>query len=336
MPELVDNVTTTNIKTTTPSNLAAPLSEQDRLAQSLAQDSLAKILLGFFGVGILLAFTPCVFPLIPILSSIIAGEGENITTRRAFILSVTYVLAMSVTYTTAGVLTGLLGENLQATFKSPWIIGSFSGVFVLLALSMFGLFELQLPHFMQRHLHKMSHQQQGGTLIGVALMGLVSGVIVGPCLAPPLAGALIFIGQQGDPLLGGAALFALSLGMGVPLIAIGTSEGSLLPRAGDWMNTIKTVFGILMLGLAIWMLERIIPGWIVLLLWGALLIVTAIYLGALNSLGIDANGWAKFWKGIGLLFLIYGGLLIVGGASGSHNVWQPLNIVSSGNRADKI
>ena len=333
LPELVDNVTTTNIKTTTPSNLAAPLSEQDRLAQSLAQDSLAKILLGFFGVGILLAFTPCVFPLIPILSSIIAGEGENITTRRAFILSVTYVLAMSVTYTTAGVLTGLLGENLQATFQSPWIIGSFSVVFVILALSMFGLFELQLPHFMQRHLHKMSHQQQGGTLIGVALMGLVSGVIVGPCLAPPLAGALIFIGQQGDPLLGGAALFALSLGMGVPLIAIGTSEGSLLPRAGDWMNTIKTVFGILMLGLAIWMLERIIPGWIVLLLWGALLIVTAIYLGALNSLGIDANGWAKFWKGIGLLFLIYGGLLIVGGASGSHNVWQPLNIVSSGNRA---
>ncbi|OUR65831.1 cytochrome C biogenesis protein [Methylophaga sp. 42_25_T18] len=335
LPEQIGESKTVELGVNTQTTIIAPLSEQDRLAQSLAQDSLAKILLGFFGVGILLAFTPCVFPMIPILSSIIAGEGENITTHRAFILSVTYVLAMSVTYTTAGVLTGLLGENLQATFQSPWIIGSFSAVFVILALSMFGLFELQLPHFMQRHLHKMSHQQQGGTLIGVALMGLVSGVIVGPCLAPPLAGALIFIGQHGDPLLGGAALFALSLGMGVPLIAIGTSEGSLLPRAGDWMNTIKSVFGILMLGLAIWMLERIIPGWIGLLLWGALLIVTAIYLGALNSLGIDANGWAKFWKGIGLLLLIYGGLLIVGGASGSHNVWQPLNMVSSGNSAAK-
>ncbi len=313
-------------------NTVSPvLSEQDRLAQSLAEDSLAKILLGFFGLGILLAFTPCVFPMIPILSSIIVGAGESITTRRAFILSLTYVLAMSVTYTAAGVLTGLLGENLQAAFQNPWIIGSFSGLFVILAMSMFGLFELQLPHFLQHRLHKVSHQQQGGTLIGVALMGLISGVIVGPCLAPPLAGALIFIGQQGDPFLGGAALFALSLGMGLPLVAIGTSEGSLLPRAGDWMNTIKSVFGVLMLGLAIWMLERIIPGWISLLLWGGLLIVTAIYLGALSNLGIEATGWAKFWKGIGLILLIYGGLLIVGGSSGNHNLWQPLNLASSNN-----
>ena len=315
------------------STVDLPIPEQDRLAQSLAQDSLIKILFAFFGLGILLAFTPCVFPMIPILSSIIVGEGENITTYRAFILSLTYVLAMSVTYTAAGVLTGLLGENLQAAFQNPWIIGSFSALFVVLALSMFGLFELQIPHFLQHHLHKISHQQQGGTLIGAALMGLISGIIVGPCLAPPLAGALIFIGQQGDPILGGSALFAMSLGMGLPLIAIGTSGGSLLPRAGNWMNTIKSVFGILMLGLAIWMLERIIPGWISLILWGSLLIIAAIYLGALNSLAIDSNGWTKFWKGIGLVLLIYGGLLIVGGASGSHNLWQPLNFVSSNNQS---
>jgi thioredoxin:protein disulfide reductase len=315
----------------TPAASDEPLSEQDRLAQSLAQDSLLKILFAFFGLGLLLAFTPCVFPMIPILSSIIVGEGENITTHRAFILSLTYVLAMSVTYTAAGVLTGLLGENLQAAFQNPWIIGSFSALFVVLALSMFGLFELQIPHFLQHHLHKISHQQQGGTLIGAALMGLISGVVVGPCLAPPLAGALIFIGQQGDPILGGAALFAMSLGMGLPLVAIGTSEGSLLPRAGNWMNTIKSVFGILMLGLAIWMLERIIPGWVSLVLWGSLLIVTAIYLGALNALNVDANGWTKLWKGIGLIFLIYGGLLIVGGANGNHNLWQPLNFASSNN-----
>jgi thiol:disulfide interchange protein DsbD len=306
-----------------------PLSDQDRLAQSLAQDNLFKVLLSFFGLGILLAFTPCVFPMIPILSSIIVGEGEHVTTRRAFILSLTYVLAMSITYTVAGVLTGLLGENLQAMFQNPWIIGSFSALFVILALSMFGLYELQLPHFLQNRLHQASHRQQGGTLWSVGIMGLLSGLIVGPCLAPPLAGALIFIGQNGDPFLGGSALFALSMGMGLPLIAIGTSEGSLLPKAGDWMTTIKSVFGVLMLGLAIWMLERVIPAWLVLILWGALAVVVAIYLGAFNTLAVDSDGWAKFWKGIGLTLFIYGVLLIVGGASGSHNLWQPLKTVTA-------
>jgi len=303
--------------------------EQDRIAKSLAEDSIIKILLGFFGLGLLLAFTPCVFPMIPILSSIIVGEGERITTHRAFILSLAYILAMSVTYTVAGVMTGLLGENLQAMFQNPWIIGSFSALFVVLSLSMFGLFELQLPHALQHRLHQISHQQQGGHIAGAALMGLLSGLIVGPCLAPPLAGALIFIGQHGDPVLGGSALFALSMGMGLPLLIIGTSAGSLLPKAGDWMNTIKSIFGVLMLALAIWMLERIIPGWISLLLWGGLLIVTAVYLGALNSLDIDASGWEKLWKGLGLILLIYGGLLMIGGASGSHNIWQPLQSIIS-------
>jgi len=331
-PINTEQLSSTSLESTLPAmsiETLASASEQDRLAKNLAEDTLFKILFGFFGLGLLLAFTPCVFPMIPILSSIIVGEGEKITTRRAFSLSLAYILAMSITYTVAGVMTGLLGENIQAMFQNPWIIGSFSALFVVLSLSMFGLFELQIPHVLQHRLHLISHQQQGGKLAGAALMGLLSGLIVGPCLAPPLAAALIFIGQQGDPILGGSALFALSMGMGLPLLIIGTSAGSLLPKAGDWMNTIKSIFGVLMLALAIWMLERIIPGWVSLLLWGGLLIVTAIYLGALDSLKIDATGWHKLWKGIGLIFLIYGVLLMVGGSSGSQNVWQPLQSASA-------
>ena len=306
-----------------------PLSQQDQLAQSLAQDNLFKVLLSFFGIGILLAFTPCVFPMIPILSSIIVGEGDHITTRRAFTLSLVYVLAMSVTYTVAGLLTGLLGANIQTMLQNPWIIGSFSALFVILSLSMFGLYELQLPQGLQDRLHQISHEQKGGKLAGVALMGLLSGLIVGPCLAPPLAGALIFIGQQGDPILGASALFALSMGMGLPLLVIGTSAGSLLPKAGAWMDSIKAVFGVLMLGLSIWLLERIIPGWVALLLWGSLFIVSAIYLGALNTLTLSSNSYEKLSKGVGIIILIYGALLIIGGASGNQNVWQPLQGITS-------
>lgn len=321
----------TDSAATTPSSSSASsiLSEQDRLAQKLAQDNLLQIFLGFLGLGLLLTFTPCVLPMIPILSSVIVGEGENITTRRAFGLSLVYVLAMSVTYTAAGVLTGLLGQNLQAMFQNPWIISSFSALFVVLALSMFGLYELQLPHALQHRLHQLSHRQQSGSLVGVAIMGFLSALIVGPCLAPPLAAALIFIGQHADPVLGGAALFALSVGMGIPLLIIGTSAGSILPKAGDWMNTIKAVFGVLLLGLAIWMLDRILPGWLILMLWGGLLIVCAVYLGALDNLQIDANGWSKLFKGIGLIALIYGALLMVGGASGNQTLWQPLHLLTS-------
>ena len=306
-----------------------PLSEQDRLAQSLANDNLFTILISFFGLGLLLAFTPCVFPMIPILSSIIVGEGKDITTRRAFVLSLVYVLAMSLTYTFAGLLTGLLGANLQTMLQNPWVISSFSALFVVLSLSMFGFYELQLPQGIQDRLHQISHNQTGGKLAGVALMGLLSGLIVGPCLAPPLAGALIFIGQQGDPVLGASALFSLSMGMGIPLLIIGTSAGSLLPKAGPWMDGIKSVFGVLMIALAIWLLERIIPGWIALLLWGSLLVVSAVYLGALNSLTMVSTGWEKLLKGFGLVILVYGSLLIVGSASGSQNIWQPLTSFTS-------
>ncbi len=307
--------------------VAQQLTEQDRIAQKLEQENLGQIIIGFIGLGLLLAFTPCIFPMIPILSSIIVGEGEHITTRRAFTLSLIYVLAMSVTYTIAGVITGLLGENLQAMFQNPWIISAFSALFIVLALSMFGLFELQLPNSIQHRLHQLSHRQQGGKLMGVAIMGLLSGLIVGPCLAPPLAGTLIFIGQHADPVLGGLALFALSIGMGIPLLIIGTSAGKLLPRAGNWMLFIKSIFGVLLLGLAIWMLERIIPGWLTLILWGGLFIVTAVYIGAFNQLDIDATDLSKLSKGLGLILFIYGALLMVGGASGSQNVWQPLQAI---------
>ena len=291
-------------------DIAAPLSESDRLAQSLAEDGWFTIILSFLGIGILLAFTPCVFPMIPILSSIIIGEGKDITTRRALTLSLIYVLAMSVTYTIAGLLTGLLGANLQALFQTPWVLISFSLLFVLLALSMFGFYELQLPQFLQNRLHQLSQKQQGGKWISVALMGLLSGLIVGPCLAPPLAGALIFLGQQGDPILGASALFAMSMGMGLPLLLIGTSAGTLLPKAGPWMNTIKSFFGVVMLALAIWILERILPSWLILLLWGGSAIIVAVYLGAF---AIPMSGLQKCFKGLGLVLFIVGTVLLITG-----------------------
>ncbi len=309
----------------------AMLSQQDCIAQRLVQGNILKVLAGFFVLGLLLSFTPCTFPMLPILSSIIAGKGERVTRQRAFILSSVYVLAMAITYSIAGILTGFLGESIQALLQNSWIIGAFSALMIVLASSMFGLFDLQLPQSMRQFLHQFGHRRQSGHIIGAGLMGLLSVLIVGPCLTPPLAGALIFIGNQGDPVLGGAALFALSIGMGLPLLIIGTCFGALLPKAGAWMNAIKAIIGVLMLALAIWMLERIIPGWMALLLWGSLCIVTAVYMGAFNALNMGVSGWYKLWKGIGLLLLIYGSLLIVGGTSGSHNLWQPLDaIVATG------
>jgi thiol:disulfide interchange protein DsbD len=301
-----------------------PLSEQDSLAASLATGNTFTTIALFFGMGLLLAFTPCVFPMIPILSSIIVGQGEGLTTRRAFTLSLVYVLAMALTYTVAGVVAGLFGANLQAAFQNPWILVSFSAVFVALAFSMFGFFELQLPSALQSKLAEVSNKQQGGTLAGVAIMGLLSALIVGPCVAPPLMGALIYIGQTGDALLGGLALFALSLGMGAPLLAIGVSAGKFLPRAGGWMDSVKAVFGVLLLAVAIWMLERILPAAVTLLLWALLAIISAVYMGATDAIKEGASGWYKLWKGLGLVLLIYGGLMLVGLAGGSTDPLQPL------------
>lgn len=301
-----------------------PVSEQDRIAAVLAGESLWVSIAVFFGFGLLLAFTPCVFPMIPILSGIIAGQGSGITTRKAFVLSLVYVLAMALTYTVVGVLAGLFGANLQAVFQNPWILSAFALVFVLLALSMFGFYDLQLPSGLQSKLAEISNRQQGGTLIGVAIMGLLSALIVGPCVAPPLFGALIYISQTGDAVLGGVALFALSLGMGAPLIVIGTSAGKLLPRAGAWMDAVKAVFGVALLGVAIILLERIIPPAVAMLLWGLLLICSAVYMGALSHLSAEVSGWRKLWKGAGVALLIYGALMLIGAAAGGRDTLQPL------------
>lgn len=304
-------------------------SDQDRYARNLAEDNIALSMLSFFGLGLLLTFTPCVFPMIPILSSIIAGQGSQITTRRAFTLSLIYVLAMALTYTFAGLMAGLFGSNLQAAFQDPWILGSFSVVFVLLAISMFGFYELQMPQAIQNRITALSNKQKGGSYIGVGIMGFLSALIVGPCIAAPLAGALIYIGQTGDAMLGALTLFSLSMGMGAPLLLIGTSAGKLMPKAGPWMNTIKAVFGVLLLGVAIWLLERIIPASISLAMWAVLLIVSAVYLGAFERLQPEAGGWHKLWKGLGVVILIYGAMLLVGALSGGKDVFQPLGNMSS-------
>lgn len=304
---------------------AAPLSEQDALAKRLIEGNTLGTLLVFFGFGLLLAFTPCVFPMIPILSSIIVGQGEKITPKHGFILSSVYVLAMALTYTAAGVIAGLFGQNLQAAFQNPWVLSSFAFVFVLLAFSMFGFYDLQMPAALQSRLTAVSNRQKGGKLGGVAIMGFLSALIVGPCVAAPLAAALIVIGQTGNAVLGGMALFALSIGMGAPLIAIGTGAGKLLPKAGAWMDAIKAVFGVMLLAVAIWMLERILPGAITLTLWAALLIVSSIYMGALTSVTDTTSGWKKFWKGSGLVTLVYGVLLLTGAATGASDPLRPLS-----------
>jgi thiol:disulfide interchange protein DsbD len=306
-----------------PAQAAAPLSEQDRLAGLLTRNP-AGALAAFFLAGLLLAFTPCVFPMLPILSGIIVGQGDRLTTVRAFWLSLVYVLAMAVTYTVAGVLAGLFGQNLQALFQNPWIISGFVLVFVLLALSMFGFYELQLPGRLQTRLAEASNRQRGGELWGVAVMGFLSALIVGPCVAPPLMAALIVIGSSGDAVLGGAALFALSLGMGVPLILFGVSAGKFVPRAGAWMNAVKAVFGVGLLALAIWMLERILPGPVIMLLWGALAIGCGVYLGALERIEAGASGWRRLWKSLGVMLLLLGALEIGGAAAGGDYWLRPL------------
>ena len=300
------------------------VSEQDHFAEILAGGSLLLTLGAFFLGGLALSLTPCVFPMIPIISSIIAGHGHRITTGRALFLSAVYVLSVSVTYTIAGVLAGLFGENLQAAFQNPWIIGFFSLIFVALALSMFGFYDLQLPNSWQTRLNKASNHQKGGTVTGVAIMGLLSALIVGPCMAAPLAGALIYIGQSGDPLLGGLALFSLSLGMGVPILLVGASAGKLLPKAGVWMDAIKAGFGVLLILMAIWMLDRVVSVQVTMLLTSIVLIISAIYMRAIDPIPAQAKGWHKLWKGVGIIALLYGAALLVGLLSGGKSILYPL------------
>ena len=311
----------------------APLNETDQIAALLQQDNVLWILLSFFGFGLLLSLTPCVFPMIPILSGIIVGQ-KDVTTRKALIMSIVFVLAMSVTYSVAGVLAGYFGENLQVLFQTPWVLVLFSLVFVALAFSMFGYYEIQLPAGLQSKIANLSNKQEGGHLVGVAIMGFLSALIVGPCVAPPLAGALIYIGQTGDAVLGGLSLFVMSLGMGAPLLAIGAGV-SKLPKAGGWMDNVKYVFGILMLAVAIWLLDRIISPVISLALWASLFTFSPIAMGALNSLTNTPTPWQRIFKGFGLLVLMYGILLWGLVARGGGDMLAPLSGYGTGAQVEK-
>ncbi len=308
---------------TQPKSAAQPVSESQSIANTLRHKSLAVILATFFGFGLLLALTPCIFPMIPILSSLIVG-AKNMNTKKAFFYSLVYVLAMSVTYTIAGVLAGLFGANLQAALQNPVVITLFALIFVALAFSMFGFYEIGLPASWQTAIAKRSDAAGSkGGLIGVAIMGFLSALIVGPCVAPPLAGALIYIGQTGDALLGGLALFAMSLGMGAPLLLVGVGAGKFMPKPGGWMEAVSNVFGVVMLGLAIWMLERILPSGVTMFLWGALFVGSAVYLRALEPISEGAHWWNYFKKSLGIILLIYGVFVLIGAFKGASTPLKP-------------
>ena len=305
------------------------MSEQDRLATTLSTSSIGLVVLTFFGLGLLLAFTPCVFPMIPILSSIIAGQGKDTSPRKAFSLSLVYVLAMAFTYTIAGVFIGLSGENVQIWFQNPYVLSAFALVFVLLSLSMFGFYELQMPASIQNKLNRLSNKQQGGSYYGVAIMGFLSALVVGPCVTAPLVGALIFIADTGDALVGGTALFALSMGMGAPLLLIGTSFGTWLPKSGKWMEITKAFFGVMLLALAIWMLSRFLSAQITLFLSALLAIVTAVFMGALDRTSETTAGWRKLAKGGGIALILYGAALLMGAFAGGDSLLRPLDSLSN-------
>lgn len=306
------------------------LSETDSIAETIKNNSIWLVLLIFFGFGLLLALTPCVFPMIPIISGVIISQGKGLTTKKAFALSVIYVLAMAVAYTIAGVLAGLFGANIQAALQNPYIIYSFAGVFVALAMSMFGFYELKIPDSI---VAKVSSTGKQNGYIGVAVMGFLSALIVGPCVAAPLAGALVYIGQTGDAVFGGMALFAMSIGMGAPLILVGVSAGKFMPRPGEWMTLVNAFFGVSMILVAIWMISRIIDPQITILLYSITGIGFAFYLGLFDH----ERKHHHIKKTIAMLMFIYSLILFVGVMGGSKSMIAPLKVfVSSGDNISSI
>lgn len=323
------------------------VSEQDRLAALLEHGSLLAVLLQFFVGGLLLAFTPCVLPMVPILSGLIVGQGRSVTTSRAFLLSLTYVLGMAVTYTVTGALFAAAGKQVQAVFQQPWIILLFAALFVAMALSMFGLYTVQMPGFIQTRVAQLSNRQRGGSFPGVAMMGMLSALIVTTCVGPVLVAALIVIGQTGDIARGAAALFAMSLGMGAPLLIVGSSAGRWMPRAGAWMDSVKRLFGALMLALAAWMLGRIVPARWTLLLFAVPALAAAIVLWGFVPVGqarrahrsgdsharaqrhrASASHWVA--RGAAVSIALYALLLLIGAGRGAEDPLQPLSRPSAG------
>jgi thiol:disulfide interchange protein DsbD len=315
-----------DLSKTSPAATAAPSAdtgdESSRVTGILKHGNFWLIITSFLGFGLLLALSPCVYPMVPILSGIIINHGHALTHRRAFWLSLAYVLGMAVTYAVAGVAAGFSGALLSNALQNAWVLGSFALVCVMLSLSMFGLYELQLPSALQGKFAAVANRQ-GGSFIAITLMGAISALIVGPCVTPALAGALIYIAKTGDATLGGAALFALGLGMGVPLLLV----GSLLPKVGPWMEAVKKFFGVLMLATALWLITPVIPVWAQMLGRAALLIVPAIFLRALDPLPPHSGNWQRFWKGVGVLMLLAGTIMLAGVFGGAKDPLQPLDFL---------
>lgn len=303
----------------------APPSQSAKVESALKSGSLITIAGVFLLAGLLLAFTPCVLPMVPILSSIIVGQGAPVSRLTGFAMALAYSLGMALVYTVFGVVAGLLGEGLAAALQNPWVLGAFALMLATLSLSMFGVFELQMPSFIQSRITESSSRLPGGNFFGVFVMGGLSALIVGPCVAAPLAGALVFISQTRDVVIGGLALFSLAMGMSVPLLLVGVSAGSLLPRAGVWMEGVKTFFGVMLLAVALWIVSPVLPVWVVMLIIGSGLLVGAIYLRLFDRLADTASGHQRLGKGVALLLAVLGSTQVVGALSGGDNPMQPLS-----------
>ena len=309
---------------------AAPVSEQGRLAAIITGSSIWVTAGVFFLAGLGLAFTPCVLPMVPILSGIIAGEGDESSPMRGFTLALAYVMGMAIVYTAAGVAAAAAGVQLQATFNQPWVLILISALFVALALAMFGVFDLQMPSGIQSRIASLSGDQKSGTMVGAFVMGALSALVVTACVAPALIAALTVMAQTGDMLRGGLALFAMSLGMGAPLLLVGAAQGRFLPKAGPWMVATKGAFGFMMLGLAVWMLGRMLPGAVTMSLWAVLVFMAGVFMGGLTTLTAESSVSQKLGKGFGVLAILYGLVLFLGAMSGGSNPLKPLASVSFG------
>src|SRR6266853_6924829 len=321
--------------TSSPERTSSAVSDDVRFAGVLESGRLWAVMAVFFAAGLLLTLTPCVLPLIPILSGIIVGEGQKVTRGRAVLVSLAYVLGMAVTYTAIGIAAAFSGNLLSAALQNAWVLGAFAAVFVGLALSMFGFYELQLPSSWQARLTAASNRLGGGHWGAVMLMGMLSAAIVSPCVTAPLAGALLFISQTRDAILGGTALFSMAFGRGVPLVLVGVSGGLVLPKSGHWMNAVKQFFGVLLLAVAIWIIAPVIPVAVQMFLWAMLLIGSGVFLGALEPLGAGASGWDRLWKAFGIIALLAGVAQAVGALSGARDPLRPLSGAFSDSPAQK-
>ncbi|MCL5060770.1 MAG: protein-disulfide reductase DsbD [Candidatus Thermoplasmatota archaeon] len=325
-PPQTRRVTLADVAVTPDASAGGALGEDQDLAARLSNVSLGWMLAVFFSLGLLMTFTPCVLPMLPILSSLIAGSGAS--PRRGFVLSLAFVLPMALTYAGVGAAAALAGANLQATLQNPWMLGAFGLIFVVLALAMFGFYELQLPAALRNRLNSASQGQRGGTVGGAATMGVLSALLVGPCMTAPLAGALLYIGNTGDVLTGGLALFAMGLGMGVPLLLVGTLGARLLPRPGDWMNRVKALFGFILLATAIVFVSRVLPAALTLGLWGAWLLAIALSLLALiQKIGSEKGRLVSRY--LALLIGLWGGAMLLGAAGGANDPLRPLAFVTA-------